>query len=196
MRTSLVLLFFGMLLTFSCKEKQKSTSTPTESPAMAEEEPYFSISQYFDDQWQTRKDNPYTLLRIVNLNGRTDSSFVPLDSVLWQNLRAYFDAGDISQDKFKGQYKYNIFEDESTQSLNLIYEAKEPDLFTTKMLIGADMYSKLVRSVYMETKKEKKNYLQTQKLSYIPDRVFQIQEFEHSLAAPDKKLFIEYRFSY
>src|SRR5690606_23497009 len=67
-----------------------------------DEDTYFSISQFFDDQWEIRKDDPVTLLRIFSLNGKTDSSFVFLSDTLWNQLRGFFDKADISHGKYIG----------------------------------------------------------------------------------------------
>ena len=179
---------------FACKEKQKSTSATEEKK---EDVPtYFSITGYFEDQWNTRRGNPYVLLRIVTLNGKTDSAFVNLDSTLWYGLRAKFDAADISDKKFLDQYNFNMFPDETTGSNHLYYEAKTPELFMRKMDIGADQVTDLVKSVYLETRLNKGDMVRSQKLQYVPDRFFQIQEFESSPGAPDKNLRMEYHFQY
>ncbi len=193
-----------MLFLFACKEKQNSTAVKKEPVSQAQQQAqdtasgdsYFSIRSFFDDQWKTRKGIPYTLLRIVNLNGKTDSSFVALDSILWQQLRAPFDAADISDRKFIGQYNFDVFDDESTQTSNLNFDAKTPDLFMQKMYIGADQFSHKVQSVYIETRTTRDGYTHSQKLNYIPDRIVQIQEFEKSTATPAKNLTIEYRYKY
>lgn len=202
-----ILSAFVVILTlslFACKEKQNSTSAKKEPSDQAGQavqdtvsgDTYFSIRAFFDDQWQTRRDIPYTLLRIVNLDGKIDSSFVALDSTLWSKLRSPFDAADISDKKFIGQYNFDLFDDESSQSSNLNFDAKTPDLFLQKMYITADQFSRKVQSVYIETRTSRDGYTHSQKLSYIPDRIVQIREFEKSMATPAKNLTIEYRYKY
>jgi hypothetical protein len=173
------------------KEKQKSTSAKEEDVAT-----YFSIKDFFKDQWNTRRGSPYTLLRIVTLNGKTDSAFVDLDSTLWFSLKAKFDAADIGDRKFLDQYNFDLLEDDVSETRYLHYEAKNPELFMRKMDIGADQFTNLVKSVYIETREGGKAFERSQKLQYIPDRIFQIQEYEKSAAAPEKNLKIEYRYNY
>lgn len=157
---------------------------------------YFSIKDYFDDQWNTRRGSPYTLMKIHNVNGKADSAFVALDSVLWFSMRAPFDAADISDKKFLGMYKFDAFEDETTQTTHLYYESISPDLYLQKMDISADVFTNRVKSVYMETKSVKDGHLVSQKLQYIPDRIFQIQEFDRAAGQPEKNTKLEYRYNY
>ena len=204
MRIPAAFVLMLMLSLFACKEKQNSTSAKKEPESQAGQQvqdtaagdAYFSIKDFFNDQWKTRKGIPYTLLRVVNLNGQIDSSFVDLDSTLWAQLRSPFDAADISDKKYMGQYNFEMFDDESSQSANLNFDAKTPELFLQKMYINADQFSHLVRSVYMETKTARDGYIHNQKLTYIPDNIIQIVEYEKATATPVKNLKIEYRYKY
>ncbi|WP_162902799.1 hypothetical protein [Taibaiella koreensis] len=189
---------------FACKEKQNSAST--EEKATTGQEPpqktgdttetYFSITDYFNDQWKNRNGDPYTLLKIVETNGRRDSAYVPLDGVLWGRLRAYFDAADISDKKYLGWYKFDMFTDETTETTHLHYEAVAADLFLRKMDISADMVTNLVKSIYMETSRQQDGRLVRQKLQYMPDRIFQIQILGSEKGNITKDTLLEYRFKY
>lgn len=208
MRSRLLLLLLPCLSLFACKEKQKSSSaeekttqptTTTGTPPVKVEDSsstYFSISDYFDDQWKTRKGDPYTLLKITELKGKRDSAFVPLDSALWAQLRAPFDAADISDKKYLGWYKYDMFTDETTETLHLHYEAMAADLFMRQMDISADMFTRKVKSIYMETRREQEGHSVSQKLQYISDRLFQLQTFEKTEGKAWKNTNEQYRFQY
>jgi hypothetical protein len=202
MRLRLLLVSICCLSLFACKEKQKSSSAEEKTtPAVPVQvvdtsERYFSIRDYFDDQWKTRRGNPYTLLKMHIVNGKADSAYVGLDSALWFNMRAPFIAADISDKKFLGLYRFDSFYDETTETTHLYYEAINPDLYLQKMDISADIYNNRVRSIYMETKSVKDGYQVSQKLQYIPDRIFQVQEFEKREGQPEKNTRLEYRFNY
>ncbi len=203
MRISLVVAF-ALLLSFSaCKEKQNSTSAKkepvTDTTGLAVDttaEPYFSIRAFFDDQWKTRSGMPYTLLRVEKNDGRADSAFADLDSALWNELRAPFDAADISDKKFAGLYNFEMFDDEATQTANLNFDARKPDLFMQKMYITVDQFSRRVLSVYIETQDAREGYSHSQKLNYIPDRIIQILEFEKTAGSPARNHTLEYRYKY
>ena len=120
---------------FACKEKQKSNSVKEENTE--EVATYFSVTDFFIDQWSNRRGNPYTLLRIVTLNGKSDSSFVQLDSTLWFSLRAKFDAADIKNRKFLGQYNFDMFEDQTNIVNVFVKDEKKSFIFNAKTKIFA-----------------------------------------------------------
>ncbi len=208
MRSRLLLLLLPCLSLFACKEKQKSSSaeekttqptTTTGAPPVKVEDSsstYFSISDYFDDQWKSRSEDPYTLLKITESQGKRDSAFIPLDSVLWKQLRAPFDAADISNKKFLGWYKYDMFTDETTETLHLRYEAMASDLFMRNMDISADMFTRKVKAIYIETRREEHGHNVSQKLQYMSDRLFQVQTFEKTEGRTGKNTTVQYRFQY
>lgn len=203
MRSGLLLAILSCFFLFACKEKQKSSSAEektVDTTAVKEidsSQTYFSVKQYFSDQWSTRRGNPYTLLRISKVGeGRPDSSFVQMDSVLWFSLIAPFNAADISDKSFLGKYRFGMFDDEEMEITHLHYEAVSAGMLLQKMDISADIFNNLVKSVYMETRKEQEGHTLSQKLQYISDRVFQIQEFEKTTGAPAKNTLLEYRFNY
>lgn len=202
MRLRLVLVCLGCLSLFACKEKQKSSSAEEKTAPVARmkvedtTQTYFSIKQYFNDQWKTREGNPYTLLKLQTLNGKTDSAFIPLTNELWAAMRAPFDAADISDKKFLGYYKFDSFTDETTETTHYYYESISPDLYLQKMDISADQYNNRVRSVYLETKRVENGHHVSQKLQYIPDRIFQIQQFEKADGQKEQNSKLEYRYNY
>lgn len=203
MPSRLSLIFVCCLSLFACKEKQKSSSAEekTTPPVVTQQVvdssvTYFSVKDYFDDQWKTRSGNPYTLLKLYTVNGKTDSSYIPMDNALWASIRAPFDAADIGDKKFLGQYRYDSFDDETTQTTHLFYESVNPDLYLQKMDVAADMSSQMVKSVYLETRSTQGDHQVTRKLQYIPDRTVQIQEFEKTAGQPEKNTRLEYRFKY
>ena len=168
----------------ACKDKKKTG---------VQEEGYISVRQFLDDQWATIHGQPYTFTRVINLNGTTDTSFVPLDDQLWKTIREPFDAADISDAKFLDRYNFSMAEDPANGLVNFNYEAKSPDEYTQKMIFIIDGYNHKARSVYIETLKKNSVYYRSQKLNYIPGRSIMIQEFEKSTAAPQKDLKIIYR---
>lgn len=208
MRSRLLLLLLPCLSLFACKEKQKSSSAEekTAQPAIPAGKPpiavtdssstYFSISDYFDDQWKNRRGNPYTLLKVNEANGKRDSAFVSMDSTLWFSLRAPFDAADISDKKYLGWYKYATFEDETTETLYLQYEAMADNLYLRKMDIAADLLTQKVKSIYIETRREEGGHIVSRKLQYMSDRLFQFQVFEKTAGSAGKDTKLQYWFQY
>lgn len=203
-----LLLLLSCLSLFACKEKQKSSSaeekatqpsTTSGTPPVKVEDSsstYFSISDFFDDQWKSRRESPYTLLKVTESNGKRDSAFVSLDSTVWSGLRAPFDAADISDKKYLGWYQYDMFNDETTETLHLHYEAMADDLFMRKMDVSADMFTRKIKSIYIETRRDREGQVFSQKLQYMPDRLFQVQTFEKSGGTAAKDTKVQYWFEY
>lgn len=192
------------ILLFACKEKQNSSSehTPDLKPGdttVAQIDTtalYFSVKEYFDDQWKTRKGNPYALLRIIEQDNSIDSAFINLDEPLWEKLRAPFDAADISHKKFLGKYKYQEFTDQSTETLHLYYEAMHPELMMQKMDISVNNSTNLVKGVYIETVQSTNDATIKRKLNYVSDRVFQYIDFMKKPDGTVVNMVSEYKFSY
>src|SRR5690606_15593877 len=99
-----LLVLLPVLFLTACGRKDTGPSDPGET--------YFSVSQFLDDQWANRLEGqPLVLTRLSRFNGRTDSQYVPLDTVLWQKIRSKMDAGDISAPEFLGRYAFTFLEE-------------------------------------------------------------------------------------
>ena len=179
--------FIGVLFLIiisSCKKKQE------EAKIDASKGTYFSIVQFASDQFSTYGGQPYTLQKVVNLNGKVDSSYESALKMDWAAVLKPFFESDISNKKFLGQYNFNLFDDDATLSRNYFYEAKDEKLFTKTLQISTDPLNNKVTSIYIETEKGGK----VQKLLYRPVKLIQIQEIETSFFGKDKNLKVEYYF--
>ena len=87
-----------------------------------------------------------------------------------------------------------MFEEETTQTRTFAYVAKDPELFTQKLQIAADVFTNKIRNVYVETQRQTFWNTQTKKLLYSPMHVLQIQEHNDPLIGGQKELIIEYKF--
>lgn len=184
-------LFIALFLVSSCK---KTESQENVAPAKKEGGTYFSIRQFFKDQYDTYHQQPFGFVKIVYLNGKVDSSLANVNTIEWGPvLKAFFDT-DISDPKFLDQYDFTMFEDNATDTRNFYYEAKNDKLYTRKLQISADVTSSKIRSVYVEAIENSRWHGKTRKLFYMPLKVISIQEFEKSTPGPDKELRVEYRF--
>lgn len=184
MYRSFIFLFI-LLIIASCKNaKDKKVSVDTSGAT------YFSITQFAADQFNTFGGQPYTLHKVVTLNGKVDSSFESALTMDWASILKPFLESDISNRKYLDQYNFSMFEDNITDTRNFFYEAKDPKLFTKKLQISSDALNNKIQSIYIETEKNGK----VQKLFYKPVKLIQIQEFESSFLGKDKDLKVEYIF--
>lgn len=180
---------FAVLM--ACTSRKASEQNQTQS---AEAGSYFSIIQFAKDQIDTYAGQPFTLVKTVTLNGKTDSCFVQSLRMDWADVLKVFFESDISNPKFLDKYQFTEFEESATDSRVFFYEAKEPGLFTRKLQISVDPLTNKIRSIYVETEKIGKLSTRAQKLFYRPVNLIQIQELERGTLGKDRDLRIQYRF--
>lgn len=157
---------------------------------------YYSVKEFLDDQWHLLSDQPIVLLRVAKFNGKADSSFVPLDSTLWKNIRKQFDPTDISDPRFLNQYNFTSYSDNALSLIYVNYEANNKNLLTRTFNISADNLNHKIRSVFIETHSGNRTYEKSQKLTYVPHRLIQIQSFEKSIISRPEDMLITYYFKY
>jgi hypothetical protein len=178
-----IIIYSWLLLAIgSCKKTEKSKAASGGT--------YFSVTQFARDQFSTFSGQPYTLQKVVTLNGKVDSSFVQAMTLDWGSVLKPFFESDISDRKFLDQYNFNLFDDNATDSRNYFYEAKDKKLLTRNLQISTDPFNNRIKSIYVETEKNGK----VQKLFYRPLKLIQIQEYESSFLGTDKNLKVEYYF--
>lgn len=178
-----------LLLSVSCTNRARYEAVPEK-----EHPPHFPMRQYAKDQWDTYYRQPYTLYRIITLNGRTDSALVNFFVMDWGAILKTFCDADIGDPKFFGKYRMSMFDDNYTGNRSFVWEALEPDLFTRQLQVSIDPTTNHILSVYAETFRKETFHEQTQKLLYRPLRVIQIQEATHATFGGARSLRIEYRF--
>lgn len=206
MRLFLILPIALCLTLFACKEKQKSASAEQSADAPAgpvtrlkvddTTQTYFSVKEYLDQQWNLKKDNPYTLLKIVVENGKRDSSFVPFDSTNWFTILQPFYIADIGDKKYLGWYRFDSYKDDDAEEVHIRYEAIAPDTIMRKMDVAANPFSGTVNLVYMETRHQTGQGIISRKMTYKRDDFIQIIESDKKEGKPASDRILEYRFKY
>jgi hypothetical protein len=143
---------------------------------------YFSIYQYGLDAWNNFGRPPFVIIKTKRVDeGKTDSSYTNSDTISWAPIFNTFFATDISDRKFLGQYNFNQFDDEQDNTHNFFYMAKDPDLYTQKLLITIDKETTKVRGIYIETFEKTTLKETTKKLYYNPMKTIQIQTYTKPL---------------
>lgn len=155
---------------------------------------YFSIKQFAADQIRTYGQVPFSLYKIVHLNGDVDSTVVNFVNINWAPILHSFAETDISDKKFLGQYDFSVYDESVTGSRVLSYTAKNDKLLTRQLQIGTDPTNNRITSIYIETSQSDFWGSQSQKLLYIPLRIIQIQQSKHPLIGKAWDLRTEYRF--
>ena len=182
----------ALLFVSGCQWFDKDRLQPPDSNG----DTYYSIKGFLDDQWHFLEGQPIVLLRVATFNGQSDSSFVRLDSALWKEIRKQFDASDIGETRFLGQYDFSMYQENALNQIVLTYTAKNPDLLTRKLDIGMDNVNHRIQTVYIETRTGNRTYEKNRKLTYIPRQVISIQAFEKSVISKPENMRVAYYFKY
>jgi hypothetical protein len=186
------------LLCFLCLSLIAACNTA--SPSSEKDRPrdgsdsYFPMYGFIRDQWNLYGGQPFTIERIISLNGKHDTSTIRALTADWAAIAQPFFEADISPLKYIDQYEYSEFDESSSGSHVLAYDAKTPDLATRRLLVSIDPFNGLVRNLYTERETGGFWSRRVQKLYYEPGRYISIQEYAWSRLGPDKDMRAEYRF--
>jgi len=186
-----VKLIFALLFTSIFFLACKSTTTDNNAAVAGSDstETYFSIRQFLNNQWTLLKVEPIVFLKIVEEDGKIDSTYVPLDSALFESISAPFIAGDISNPEFVGKYKYSASEDRSMDMIFLQYDALDETLICRNLLISASAESGRIATVYMETQHSSFWSTTIHKMTFTKTDAIVIREFSKSfMMSPDEKI--------
>ncbi|HXS36281.1 MAG TPA: hypothetical protein VN721_06240 [Flavipsychrobacter sp.] len=155
---------------------------------------YWSIKQFAQDQFNTFHNQPFTLQRIITVNGKSDTSYVSAFEMDWGYILKIFFESDISDQKYLDHYSFETFDDNITQSRTFYYQAIDDNLFTRKLQILVDPVNNRIHNIYIETSKHTRWGERDEKLYYSPVKEIQIQIYEKSFMSDPKDSLIEYRF--
>ncbi len=155
---------------------------------------YYSIRQFARDHYGMYKGTPYGFKKITVLNNKKDTVYENIYTIDWPMIFKTFFETDISDKKFLCHYNFSMFDDDVSSTRNYYYEAKDPGLYTRKLIISTNPTTEKVESIYIETEKKTTFTFQSQKLLYIPLKVIQIQRYEKSFMQSPKDLYLEYDF--
>lgn len=155
---------------------------------------YFSITQFANDAVNTYGGTPFALYRITYINDAVDTTIANFANMDWASIFITFNTTDISYNKFKGKYKEEFYEDQTTGTRGIMYTALQPDLLTRFLQLAVDPSNNRITSIYIETAKHDFWGSKTQKLLYVPLRTIQIQESQTHLIGKPSEMRVAYRF--
>lgn len=177
----------GTFLLFSCTTKDKYPEGYEEGDS------YFSMSQYFDDQWKNRNEMPYVFAKVTTVNGEvTDSVVVNWDEQFFKTVRQQFEEAEIGGPKYLG--KYHFTELEEFQAITWLYEASDPKLKTKKIILRLDPENYKVKTVYAEIEDDGVFSFKKTNMTYIPDGPIKIVSFKKPMFGDSKEIIISYKF--
>ncbi|HTO16845.1 MAG TPA: hypothetical protein VLZ83_13835 [Edaphocola sp.] len=184
----LIIIFLLSVLCFSCKEKPKVEYDPDTS--------YWSVNQFIIDQYNLKVGDPVAITKVVEIDGKTDTTYHPLEEIDWATIFKIFGKADISNPKFYDKYTYNNFDDNFLELSTMTYNAKDPKLFVQREDINYDNISRAIKFIYIETNENSWFFSKQQKLSYYVNDKIIIQETEKAKFSKEKNLMITYILPY
>lgn len=187
----ILVIFLTLITVVSCKSKKVDT---TQSKQPQVDGGYWSIIQFGQDQWNTFHGQPFSLQKIVTVNGKTDSTYISGFDVDWGEIFKVFFQSDISDKKYIGHYDFSAFDNDATATHTFYWEAKDPDLYTRKLQLSIDPTNNRIMSVYIETQESSRYDGMSHKLYYAPLKVIQIQDFDNTHTGKPIHRVTEYRF--
>jgi hypothetical protein len=137
---------------------------------------YYSVKQFFQDQWNSFEGQPYSLYKITEDAKGIDTQMVSALDLNWRSIALLFWYTDISDSSFRSKYEVNTFQDLSMQTMTLYYEAKDEQLVTQVLQVVVDLLNKKIKSIYITANKTQNGLHLVQKLLYKPLKTIQIQE--------------------
>ena len=154
---------------------------------------YFSIRQYFYDQFRNYHDGPFSIIITKRTNDKADTTYTNSEKMDWTELVNTFLQADISDPENLGHYDFSQYEDREDRTVNFYYSAKDDYLFTRKLLISADNFTNHIKAIYIETFDHSLIWGDTnQKLYYAPYSRIQVQVNKSPLIGSKKHLITEY----
>ncbi|HRP88925.1 MAG TPA: hypothetical protein PKX92_02685 [Edaphocola sp.] len=184
-------IIIGIFLTvfcFSCKEKVAVDYDPDTS--------YWSVNQFIIDQYNLKVGEPIAITKVVAINGKTDTTYLPIDEIDWAAVFKLFSKADISNPKYYDKYSYSNFDDNFLELSTITYQAKDPKLFVQREDVNYDNFSRKVKSIYIETYEKNWFLSKQQKLSYYVNDKIVIFEHEKGRFSKPKEIMITYIFPY
>jgi hypothetical protein len=159
---NIVRLFFcvsGVMCFFACKPDIKETGATLK---------YFDIKCYFTGDTARLNHQKNPVLKTITYNGQTEQKTVHINN--WGLELDSFIGSDINRPAWKNSY--DIFVDSSL----LVYKAKYPELKMRRMVIKKE--NGKVKWILIFNKTKNIIYQTTQKLSYFPDSLYIIDQYQ------------------
>lgn len=170
-----------------------SSKMDTYPEGYEEGDEYFSMKEFFDDQWKNKSELPYVYAKVTKVNDVVeDSVIMDWTNEAFAEIREEFEKADIGAPGYLGQYNFTLLED--LNSRTLLYEALDKDAFTQKLILVLDAENNKITSVYAETKDEGIFSTENSKMTYIPDGTIQIVKFRKHMFSKKKEIIITYKF--
>lgn len=186
----LLIILFNAIAISSCKNGQ-SDDVGNEAGGA-----YFSIVEYLQNEKEMQQPQAYVLLKVVEQEGKVDSTYVDANEAFFDELTTMFKAADISDKMYLDKYIVEESHDFANALYFINYFAADDNLLTQKLQLSLfDETSRLV-SVYMETHKSSLFKTTSYKFNYNTEKSVIIQEYKKSLFSDAVRTVTKYYYNY
>jgi hypothetical protein len=157
MKTKIII---GLLLLVSLSSCVKNKTD------FANEEYFFSLKNYFENEARRLSKEQPTILKEVKRNSSAEEKEMKIQN--WEKEFGLFIESDINKISWKDSYQEIIHQD------TLIYQSKDPKLRTQEIVIVKE--NKQIKEIFIKNIIENYLYSSVEELKYYPDSIYQINK--------------------
>ncbi len=168
------ILLLPFLFLLSCGHKKSSDAVSTGNPADTASEKdvsFIPVTSILQNQIASLDSVPVTLLQVVTVNKKEDSTWLPAEKV--KPLLVPFLTPVIDQKNMTGLFKESRFDDQSTAAITFTYDPKTslPDSLSLRHWdVYFDPEINAIRRIYLLKTVQENNIAVTQQLTWQMDK--------------------------
>ncbi len=158
------------LFAISCKNRssinEQVTSADSLPDSASTRKNYLPIPLLLESDKSKVEQDVAGILRKITINGKTDSSFIKADE--FKKHSSVFDLPGLDSAYFVSHYTESSIVDETTETVQLLYAAKTPDLPVSKLIvyIKKGAVSDKVDMIYLDKNFQKGDTSISQRLTW------------------------------
>lgn len=138
----LIAALLSILILAGCSDANENE---TDEPVVADSVQYFQVKEFIDSEIEAVKTTPYFIYMISKNNHVQDST--PIDNNQFIQLAQTFRAIDLNNPKTKKKFRETVFEDQTTESYVLNYEATDASQPVQNIDVMLDSESQQVKRI-------------------------------------------------
>ncbi|MCL6523032.1 MAG: hypothetical protein K6T34_00095 [Thermoflavifilum sp.] len=183
--------FFGgvMLITsWGCHSHSDQQATPSQE--------YFSLKKYFTQQIDSflQDSSRLTLMKIVTMNQRSDTVWMPLNRENLEQIFNPFIALDIDRPAYRGLYRIESFVDSTTGLLTIIYTSSGAKTKPYQIYLQVNP-THTIHSIYVKSLTDNFLYHTSKQLLYQAGKSVEIITREHIQLFATRRIYVRILFT-
>ncbi len=162
-KIKMVLCLFLVINLFSCSQEKAEESN---------EEYFFSLKNYFENEAQRLTNQHSVVLKEVKRNNASEEKEIEIPD--WRKEFGLFIESDINKLSWKDSYQKIARQNESGSRDTLIYQCKNSELRTREIMIIKE--NKQIQEIVIKNKVQNYLYSSDEELKYYPDSLYEINK--------------------